>query len=327
MIRRSGYLLGVFLSVGIQASGTQSLDQRLKEAVRHFWTIRQTQASKQGKQGKRARDRGGRSAVTGGKQMNGFVQLVHRLLVEGGLESRMIYCSTQTEEGEGDQQQPRKRKRKTEGNGPYLTQTQIPGWFRPEKEWDLLVIVNGTLVAAIEFKSQVGSFGNNFNNRTEEALGNATDIKAAYREGAFKPSLRPWLGYLMLLEEAPKSTAPVKPEEPHFKVFQEFQKASYVKRYDILLTKLVREELYDAACFLLSRQEDGLRGEYKEPNLELSFRNFVASLVARASAIARAGPPPAKSAQPGTIVDTKQSHSDLTQINADRVDGDHENRI
>ncbi len=38
------------------------------------------------------------------------------------------------------------------------------------KKWDLLV-VEGCLIAAIEFKSQVGSFGNNYNNRTEEALG------------------------------------------------------------------------------------------------------------------------------------------------------------
>ncbi len=288
------------------SSVPENLDERLRTAVRHFWSVRRTQATKQGKQGRKARDRGGRSAVTGGKQMDGFVRLVHTLLVEGGLESTMIYCSTQRDGEHGDQPRPRRRKRRKEGNDAYSTQTQIPGWFRAEKDWDLLVIVNGSLVAAIEFKSQVGSFGNNFNNRTEEALGNATDIKAAYREGAFKPSLRPWLGYLMLLEEAPKSTKPVKAVEPHFKVFEEFQQASYVKRYDILLTKLVREGLYDAACFLLSQREGGLRGEYKEPNLELSFRNFIASLVARASATARTHPPPAESAQPATIVDTEQ---------------------
>ena len=99
---------------------------------------------------------------------------------------------------------------------------ELPGWFRPEKKWDLLVVVEGCLIAAIEFKSQVGSFGNNFNNRTEEALGSAADLWAAYREGAFKPSARPWLGYLMLLEDAPGSTRPVKAQEPHFKVFEEF---------------------------------------------------------------------------------------------------------
>lgn len=284
------------------------LEQRLKNAVRHFWTVRQTQAARQGTTKETGRDRGGRSAVTGGKQMDGFVRLVHELLVEAGLKSPMVFCSTRTDsEDESDEQRrPRNRKRKKKGDGPQCTQTQLPGWFRAEKDWDLLVIVNGTLVAAIEFKSQVGSFGNNFNNRTEEALGNATDIKAAYREGAFKPSLRPWLGYLMLLEETPKSTRSVKPVEPHFKVFPEFARASYAERYNILLTKLVREELYDAACFLLSPQEDGLDGLCKEPNPELSFRNFIASLVGHASAIARMHPVPAKSAQSATVADTRQ---------------------
>jgi len=161
---------------------------------------------------------------------------------------------------------------------------ELPGWFRPEKKWDLLVVVESCLIAAIEFKSQVGSFGNNFNNRTEEALGSATDLWAAYREGAFKPSARPWLGYLMLLEEAPASTRPVKAQEPHFRVFEEFKSASYAGRYEILLTKLVRERLYDAACFLMSNSADGPKGQYSEPVLELNFTNFITSLTAKAIA-------------------------------------------
>ena len=53
----------------------------------------------------------------------------------------------------------------------------LPGFFRPTKLWDLLIINQGGLVAALELKSQVGpSFGNNFNNRTEEALGTAVDL-------------------------------------------------------------------------------------------------------------------------------------------------------
>jgi len=93
----------------------------------------------------------------------------------------------------------------------------------------------------------------------EEALGSAVDLWAAYREGAFKPSARPWLGYMMLLEEAPASTRAVKAQEPHFEVFKEFQSASYSRRYEILLTKLVRERLYDATCFLMSNSSDGVR--------------------------------------------------------------------
>jgi len=147
------------------------------------------------------------------------------------------------------------------------------------------VILDGSLIAAIEFKSQIGpSFGNNLNNRAEEAIGSATDLWAAYRGGAFKPSARPWLGYLMMLEDCPASTKPVRSWEPFFSVFPEFKGASYKQRYEILLTKLVRERLYDAACFILSNSKTGPQGVYQEPSVELCFHNFAATLVARAIA-------------------------------------------
>ncbi len=192
--------------------------------------------------------------------MNGFIDLVRELLCESGLPKAHVYCEKCVE---------------------------LPGWYRPEKKWDLLVVSNGQLIAGIEFKSQVGSFGNNYNNRTEEAIGSATDIWSAYREGAFKPSSRPWLGYLMLLQEAKGSLRPVRAREPHFEVFPEFKSASYAKRYEILLTKLVRERLYDAACFLMSNSTEGREGYYCEPNGELSFLTFVSSLTAKAIAVAR----------------------------------------
>jgi restriction endonuclease XhoI-like protein len=235
------------------------LEKNLREAIKHFWKTRQKQARKQGaKTG--ARDAGERTAVTGGQQMNGFIYLVRDFLSANGLPKTQVFCGTAVE---------------------------IPGWYRPEKKWDLLVISDGELLAGIEFKSQVGSFGNNYNNRTEEAIGSATDIWAAFREGAFKPSARPWLGYMMLLEDAPGSMQPVKAREPHFKVFPEFRDASYGKRYEILLTKLVRERLYDSACFLLSNAKDGIKGDYREPAPELTFEKFIASLLARATAIAK----------------------------------------
>ena len=232
------------------------IDLKLKSAVTQFWSSRETQAQKQGaKTG--IRDAGARTAVTGGTQMDGFVALVRDLLEESGVDRPVVYCERHIE---------------------------LPGWFRPEKKWDLLVVVEGCLIAAIEFKSQVGSFGNNFNNRTEEALGSAADLWAAYREGAFKPSARPWLGYLMLLEDAPGSTRPVKAQEPHFKVFEEFKFASYAKRYEILLTKLVRERLYDATCFLMSNSTDGLNRQYSEPVPELNVTSFISSLIVKAIA-------------------------------------------
>ena len=91
----------------------------------------------------------------------------------------------------------------------------------------------------------------------------------------------------MLLQDAPGSSRAVRAQEPHFKVFPEFKNASYAKRYEILLTKLVRERLYDSACFLLSDSKNGQKGSYKEPAVELNFEKFMASLLARAISVAR----------------------------------------
>jgi hypothetical protein len=54
--------------------------------------------------------------------------------------------------------------------------------------------------------------------------------------------------------------------------------------YEVLLTKLVRERLYDAACLILSDSKTGAQGVYHEPSAELCFRSFAASLIARAVA-------------------------------------------
>jgi hypothetical protein len=239
------------------ASDRSNLNKRVEQAVRRFWATRKSQSHSQGQTSGR-KDQGARSAVTGGAQMDGFVALTRELLLEAGLPEATVFQKGQLE---------------------------LPGYFRAEKKWDLLVVVDGQLLASIEFKSQVGpSFGNNYNNRTEESLGNATDIWAAYREGAFRPSPRPWLGYLMLLEEAPQSLRPVGVQEPHFKVFEEFHNASYAMRYEILLTKLLRERLYDGACLLLSNRKDGVRGKFREPATELAFQPFACSLLAHAIA-------------------------------------------
>lgn len=236
------------------------LSGRVAKAVKHFWTTRGRQARNQGSSTGR-KDTGARSAVTGGRQLDGFVTLCKDLLVEAGLPEAEVH---------------------------WRAKLDIPGYFRPEKKWDLLAVSDGQLVAVIEFKSQVGpSFGNNFNNRTEESLGNATDLWAAYREGAFAPSQHPWLGYLFLLEDCERSLSPVKVTESHFAVFKEFRDASYAKRYEILLTKLLRERLYDGACLILSNGKNGLRGKYHEPSKELQFQNFAASLLAHAMAFAK----------------------------------------
>ena len=161
---------------------------------------------------------------------------------------------------------------------------QLPGFFRPTKEWDLLVVKDNTLIAAIEAKSQVGpSFGNNFNNRTEEAMGSALDLWTAYREEVSLASPQPFLGYFFMLEDCAASNRPVKVREPHFKVFPEFIGASYKKRYEIFCRKLILECHYTSAAFITSDRVRGKSGEYTTPADDLSVQRLAKALVAHVS--------------------------------------------
>jgi len=74
------------------------------------------------------------------------------------------------------------------------------------------------------------------------------------------------------LEDTCKSQSRVQVLEPHFNVFKEFKKASYVKRYERFCERLVHERLYDAICLLLSDGDGGVRGKYSEPNREINFK-------------------------------------------------------
>ncbi len=237
------------------------LEKRVGEAIKLFWLTRNKQSKSQGaKTGQK--DAGLRAAVTGGKHLDGFTDICRKLFIEGGVPEAHVF---------------------------WKDQKELPGYYRAEKNWDLIVVAEGHLLAVVEFKAQVGpSFGNNFNNRIEEALGNAAVLWAAYREGAFSPSARPWLGYVFILEDCEKSNRPVKVREPHFPVFPEFKEASYARRYELFLTKLVRDRLYDGACLLLSNSRGGMKGQFTSPNSELAFRTFAAGLSAHAIAYAQA---------------------------------------
>jgi len=191
--------------------------------------------------------------------MDGFVELIAQLVHEAGVAEAAIYTKRRME---------------------------LPGFFRATKNWDMLVVTDGILLAVVEAKSQVGSFGNNFNNRSEEAIGSAVDLWTAYREGAFDDSPRPWLGYVFLLEDCARSQASVSVREPHFPVFGEFRDSSYRRRYELLLRKLVRERHYEAAVLINSDAKTGLNGEYSEPAKDLRFVNFARSLTAHVSAFA-----------------------------------------
>lgn len=209
-------------------------------AIKHFWRTKNQQS-------KHSSDSSNRGAVTAGKQLDGFLTLLKEVCISAGVPDECI----------------------------YVDNNYIPGFFRSSKNWDFIIISpSGKLLVMIELKSQVGSYGNNFNNRSEEALGSATDLWTACREHEFPTCGAPWLGYLMLIGDDEKSRIPVKNYTNHYPVLPEFENASYIERYRILCEKLVTERLYSATCLISTKDSD----TFNDVTEGLSITRFVSSL-------------------------------------------------
>lgn len=232
-------------------------EKKAIEAVKAFWGNRDAAAQKQLESHKP--DQGERAGVTAGKNMDGFLVLILDIVKANGLGYAEIH--------------------------QRRTMLTLPGYFRPTKLWDLLVIYKGQLIAAIELKSQVGpSFGNNFNNRTEEAIGTAHDFWTAYRKGAFGQQPRPFMGWLMMVEDAVGSRRSVRDVSPHFSVLEEFKGASYLQRYDLLCQRLVQEQLYTSAAVLTSPRTAAGTGEFGVLSDMTNLRTFVSALAGHVAA-------------------------------------------
>jgi Restriction endonuclease XhoI len=236
---------------------TLDFDTKFDEAIQGFWRIRAEQAKKRAAAGRTTE--GNRGSVTGGQQMRMIEALIVDVLVDAGLTPDEV------------------RTRKA---------LELPGYYRPEKCWDLLVIADKKLVAAVEFKSQVGSFGNNFNNRTEEAIGNAEDLWIAWRNGLFGAPVpvAPFLGFFFLLEDCPRVHKPVRNAEAHYKVDSEFRGVhgkgiSYAKRYELLFRRLLMQRKYSAACLTLATKPQAeTTSSVSFPAPDIGLKRFVAAL-------------------------------------------------
>lgn len=225
----------------------QDIADKVRVAVQHYWATRARQASKQ--LDARVVDAGSRGQVTGGQHLNEFVSLFCSLVAEAGFV--------------GDEVR-------------FRTGVELPGFYRPTKKWDVVVIRKRRLCAAIELKSQVGpSFGNNFNNRTEEAVGSSVDLWRAFQEGTLGAH-PPWLGYFFFLQQETGSTKPVKLATSAFTPDEIFAKTSYADRYRILCQRMVLERKYNSATLLLSPR--GNDGAYIEVSDDLGITSFLKGL-------------------------------------------------
>ncbi|WP_305823715.1 PaeR7I family type II restriction endonuclease [Massilia brevitalea] len=240
-------------------------ENKAREAIKVFWGNRAAARQKQVEAG--VIDQGERAGVTSGKNLDGFITLILDIVRANGLHAADVHLTKRL--------------------------VTLPGYFRPTKQWDLLVIHQRRLVAAIELKSHVGpSFGNNFNNRTEEAIGTAADFKIAYREGAFGEQMAPFTGWLMVVEDAPESRSAVRDAMNYFQVFPEFKGASYQKRYEILCRKLMLESFYTAAAVITTPREAIEDGAYTELSQLTGLRTFLTAFAGHVATEAAQHPSP-----------------------------------
>ena len=224
-------------------------DDKIKFAVTLFWHTRARQLKEQS--GRSTRDEGNRGAVTGGKQMDGFIELLSEIALNVGIPTANIHTSA----------------------------NYLPGYFRPSKDWDLLITTpKGRLVCAIELKSQVGSFGNNFNNRIEESLGSSLDLATSLEEDTIPFSIMPWVGYLVLLEQSDGSTKKVKAQQRLFQVRTEFQQTSYLERYDIFCKRLMTKKLYNYVALVWTKDDLSYGDCSEETSIKTFLRSYIANL-------------------------------------------------
>ena len=221
------------------------------DAVRDFWK-RDTEAGAQ----RRGRDQGRRTAVTGGKNLDPVRKFFAQLIVsEAGVSEDDVHLKE--------------------------SRLSIPGYFRPNKKWDLVVVHRQHLLAALELKSMLSSYGNNLNNRAEEAVGAGFDFKEAGNRGVLPVRPHPWLGFFFLMNSCEQSSRPItRIDQPHFPVMESFQGASYVDRASFLLERLVDSRLFSCCTLVLSSAKMGnMRIPYQSPYTTLGIEPFVASML------------------------------------------------
>ncbi len=92
------------------------------------------------------------------------------------------------------------------------------------------------------------------------------------------------MGWLMVVEDAPKSRVSVRESSPHFPVFPEFTGSSYLQRYDLLCQRLAKEQLYSSAAVIATPRTAAADGAYSELSPMTGLRSFVASLAGHIAA-------------------------------------------
>ncbi|WP_328550010.1 PaeR7I family type II restriction endonuclease [Streptomyces sp. NBC_00366] len=205
-------------------------------------------------------DAGTEGSVRGGKQFDPIVSLVANFFRDAGYPASCIQTASQLE---------------------------LPGFYRPQKKWDVVVTWGTILVAAFELKALGGpSYGNNFNNRVEEAVGSATDVRRAFSEEYREAS--PWLGYFYLMEDDAGSRRPVKTAKSPLPVSDTWLDLSYQERGGVFCERLLADHLYDTVCYITAPKGSG---SFSEPVPSVGWSAFSEAIIDRINTLRSSGIP------------------------------------
>jgi hypothetical protein len=224
-----------------------------EQAVLGIWDARLKAAEKAAAKGNL--DTSLRSGVLAGKHLDAVALHIGSVFVDAGMPSKSVLFKR--------------------------NDVVLPGYFRATKQWDILVVHRKVLVAAIELKSMLGSVGNNMNNRMEESMGSAIDLQHAGEAGLLGGT-PPWLGYAYVIEDLEDAKKAKGVVETHFKVDAAFKGASYERRMEVYLRRLVMKKLYDAAWFAVGNPTTKT---VREPAGDLSWSKFEAAIRGRVAVV------------------------------------------
>jgi len=207
----------------------------------HYWVS--TRAAQAQKAALAGRQQGGtRDAVTGGKHLDGFADLLHEEIAATG---------------------------RTGVTNLGNRQATVAGYYRVSKSWDLLVLEGGVPLLAVEFKSMVGSEGKNLNNRIDEAIGIAEDARQAEAAGILPPGML--RAYIFIMGATSESTSPVGTGTAVGTVHPVFVNASYMQRAAILCARMRSSGLYQLTWMIGVHENSG---EWFEPDPEVGWDEF-----------------------------------------------------
>lgn len=221
------------------------MDSKVEEAVRSIFEALEEDSS------------------TKDKHLDALINVMVADLVKGGIDSDSIVVSPSGVIG-------------------YKPDSTVPGWFRPTKNWDIVLYHGDELMGVIELKTLTKSVAKNVNNRVEESIGSPFDLTTASIEGLIGKLVRkPIKGYVMVIpsnDETEKVQFYNKSNNPasRFEVDAAFEGQTKATLFTVSGKRLLQKGIYDAV-WVVKQTDDG---KVIEPDAQLTYAKFIKTFVA-----------------------------------------------